>query len=122
MHQYASEVIEYVYSQTENEVHRKEMVYAFYGQYFLLLKQMDEEGDTTATSLIQFCAKKPQLADQILEKIESIVQKLVEKGMSRHSIVQAIICDYVMCQKDQQKIAWLAESMKEKLPSLLASK
>ena len=122
MHQYASEVIEYVYSQTENEVHRKEMVYAFYGQYFLLLKQMDEEGDTTATSLIQFCEKKPQLADQILEKIESIVQKLVEKGMSRHSIVQAIICDYVLCQKDQQKIAWLAESMKEKLPSLLASK
>ena len=38
MHQYASEVIEFVYSQTENEKDRREMVYAFYGQYFILLK------------------------------------------------------------------------------------
>jgi len=50
------------------------------------------------------------------------VQKLVEKGMSRHSLVQAIIKDYILCQPDIQKIKWLAESMKEKLPSLLASK
>jgi hypothetical protein len=26
------------------------------------------------------------------------------------------------CQKDHEKIRWLADSMKEKLPSLLASK
>lgn len=127
MHQYASEVIEYIYAQTESEVHRKEMVYAFYGQYFILLKQMEEDADkdkatATASSLAQFCEKKPQLADQILEKIEGIVQKLVEKGMSRHSIVQAIIADYLLCQKDLLKVKWLAESMKENLPSLLASK
>lgn len=62
------------------------------------------------------------MADAILEKIEAIVQKLIEKGMSRHSIVQAIIADYVICQKDPLKVAWLAETMKEKLPTLLASK
>jgi hypothetical protein len=80
------------------------MVHAFYGQYFILLKQMDDvaEKDSkdytkVASSLAQFCEKKPQLADQILEKIEGIVQKLVEKGMSRHSIVQAIIADYLLC-------------------------
>jgi mevalonate kinase len=75
------------------------MVYAFYGQYFILLKQMDDDADKekVASSLAQFCEKKPQLADQILEKIEGIVQKLVEKGMSRHSIVQAIIADYLLC-------------------------
>jgi len=43
MHQYASDCIEYVYS-TETEGHhensRREMVYAFYGQYFLLMKEM----------------------------------------------------------------------------------
>lgn len=62
------------------------------------------------------------LGERVLTKIESIVQKLVEKGMARHSIVQAIIADYVMSQKDVEKIKWLAEAMKEKLPSLLASK
>lgn len=105
-------------------MHRKEMVYAFYGQYFILLKQMEDDADKekVASSLAQFCEKKPQLADQILEKIEGIVQKLVEKGMSRHSIVQAIIADYLLCQKDILKVKWLAESMKENLPSLLASK
>jgi len=46
--------------------------------------------------LKQFLEEKPQLAEKVLEKIENIVQKLVEKGMSRHSIVQAIICDYVV--------------------------
>ena len=52
------------------------------------------------SSLKQFMEAKPQLAEQILDKIENIVQKLVEKGMSRHSIVQAIIHDYIICQKD----------------------
>lgn len=44
------------------------------------------------------------LGERVLTKIESIVQKLVEKGMARHSIVQAIIADYVMSQKDVEKI------------------
>lgn len=66
--------------------------------------------------------QKPLLKDKILEKIEGIIQKLVEKGMSRHSLVQAIIADYILCQTDIEKVKWLAETMKEKLPTLLASK
>lgn len=62
------------------------------------------------------------LKEKILDKIEGIIQKLVEKGMSRHSLVQAIIADYIFCQTDVEKIKWLAETMKEKLPTLLASK
>lgn len=38
MHQYASDVVEYIYAQTESEKARQEMVYAFYGQYFILFK------------------------------------------------------------------------------------
>ena len=78
------------------------MVYSFYGQYFLLLKTIDAsiEKENATSSLKQFMEAKPQLAEQILDKIENIVQKLVEKGMSRHSIVQAIIHDYIICQKD----------------------
>jgi hypothetical protein len=63
------------------------MVQAFYGaQYILLLNTLNESDEHKGT-LKQFCEKKPQLADQILVKIENIVQKLVEKGMSRHSLV-----------------------------------
>ena len=78
------------------------MVYSFYGQYFLLLKTIDAslEKENATSSLKQFMEAKPQLAEQILDKIENIVQKLVEKGMSRHSIVQAIIHYYIICQKD----------------------
>jgi hypothetical protein len=72
--------------------------------------------------LKQFLEQKPMLKDKILDKIEGIIQKLVEKGMSRHSLVQAIIADYIFCQADVEKIKWLAETMKEKLPTLLASK
>jgi len=96
MHQNASEVIEYIYSQTENEQDRVQMVYSFYGQYFLLLKTLDTSLSGSAQSLKNFVEQKPQLAEPILEKIEGIVQKLVEKGMSRHSIVQAIIKDYIV--------------------------
>ena len=42
--------------------------------------------------------------------------------MSRHSLVQAILADYVVSQTDTEKIKSLADDMKEKLPSLLASK
>jgi hypothetical protein len=99
------------------------MVQSFYGQYFLLMKSLDDTVDSFGpSSLKHFIEKKPNLAEPILEKIEAIIQKLVEKGMSRHSIVQAIIQDYIICQKDQEKIKWLAETMKEKLPTLLASK
>lgn len=42
--------------------------------------------------------------------------------MSRHSIVQAIVADYVLSQTDIERLKWLAEATKEKLPSFLASK
>jgi hypothetical protein len=97
MFQNASEVIEYIYSQTDQEKDRVQMVHSFYGQYYLLLKTSETTSiENQAQSLQQFIKLKPQLKEQILEKIENIVQKLVEKGMSRHSIVQAIIKDYVV--------------------------
>ena len=107
------------------------MLAAFYGQYFIIFKSLETEQDATndkadgeinKMSLKQFLEKKPQLQTQVLTKIESIVQKLVEKGMARHSIVQAIIADYVVSQTDIEKVKWLAETTKEKLPSFLASK
>jgi hypothetical protein len=47
-------------------------------------------------SLKEFIVAKPQLKEQILNKVEGIVQKMFEKGMSRHSIVQAIAKDYIL--------------------------
>jgi hypothetical protein len=95
LHQHASGVIEYVYTiTTDNEKHRREMVQAFYGQYFILFKAVDETG-TEKMGLKEFLELKPTMAQQVLDKIEGIVQKLVEKGMSRHSLVQAIICEYI---------------------------
>lgn len=102
---------------------RQDMVHAFYGQYFLIMKQVQgDEKDVKPMSLRDFLSSKPQLAEQVLGKIEVTVQKLIEKGMSRHSIVQAIVCDYVRAQTDVEKVKFLAECMKEKMPSLLGSK
>lgn len=74
------------------------------------------------TNLKDFVETKPQLAEQVLSKVEITVQKLIEKGMSRHSLVQAIVCDYVRAQADLEKVKFLADCMKEKMPTLLASK
>ena len=95
MQQFSGEVVEYIYSQTIDDNERRDMVFAFYGQYFILLKQVDERM-AGKMSLKDFLVEKPSLKEQILDKIEGIVQKLVEKGMSRHSLVQAIIKDYVV--------------------------
>lgn len=85
----ASEVVEYVYSQsTESE--RKEMVFAFYGNYFLLLKEQ-----STKFSLKDFLEEKPNLKETILTKLEKVAMKLVEKGLTRHTLVQAIVKDYI---------------------------
>lgn len=56
-----------------------------------------------------------------MDKLEPVVNKLVEKGLTRHSIVQAILQDYIECQPDKEKLQQLADLMKEKLPALLAS-
>jgi hypothetical protein len=50
------------------------------------------------------------------------VQKLVEKGSTRHTIVQAVLLDYITCCKDEEKLGFLADLLKEKFPALLASK
>lgn len=57
-----------------------------------------------------------------MDKLEGVVSKLIEKGLTRHSIVQAILFDYVQCQSDKDKLGNIAEMIKEKLPALLASK
>lgn len=45
VHQYASDVIEFIYTSTEVEKPRREMVQSFYGQYFILFKaQQKDEG------------------------------------------------------------------------------
>jgi hypothetical protein len=69
------------------------MVQAFYGQYFILFKAADEK--TEGMGLKEFLELKPAMTQQVLDKIEGIIQKLVEKGMSRHSLVQAIIAEYI---------------------------
>ena len=69
---------------------------------------------------------KPQLAEGILEKLDAIVQKLMDKGLARLSIVQAIIADFVSCQQEDDaqylKVQSFAQTIKEKIPSLLASR
>ena len=74
-----------------------EMVIGLYGNYFLLLKDFLNESSNKTVTLKSFLAQKPNLEQGILEKLEGMVNKLVEKGLTRHSIVQAILCDYVQC-------------------------
>ncbi len=75
------------------------MVFSFYGNYFLLLKEV-ESAQTVAkeapkqVSLREFLEKKPNLAESILHKLEKVTTKVIEKGLTRHTIVQAILCDY----------------------------
>jgi hypothetical protein len=98
IHSYASEVIEYIYD-LSNDQERREMVFSFYGNYFLLLKEV-ESAQTVAkeapkqVSLREFLEKKPNLAESILHKLEKVTTKVIEKGLTRHTIVQAILCDY----------------------------
>ncbi len=69
------------------------MVFSFYGNYFLLLKEVESEANKHI-SLKEFLEKKPNLADTILHKLEKQATKLVEKGLTRHTIVQAILFDF----------------------------
>lgn len=118
IHAYASEVIEYIYSlSTEQE--KREMVFSFYGNYFLLLKEIDD--GNKQVSLKEFLEKKPQLSESILNKLEKVSTKVVEKGLTRHTIVQAILYDFFRTTTDLERLKNLADLMKEALPSLLAS-
>lgn len=109
-------MVEYVYAQC-SESEKKEMVFAFYGNYFLLLKETESKN----FSLKDFLEKKPNLKDTILTKLEKVATKLVEKGLTRHTLVQAILKDYLETQ-EMEKVRLLADTIKENLPTLLASK
>lgn len=64
-----------------------EMVISLYGNYFLLLKDFLNDPSNKNVTLKSFLAQKPNLQQGILEKLEAMVNKLVEKGLTRHSIV-----------------------------------
>jgi hypothetical protein len=71
------------------------MVFSFYGNYFLLLKEVEStSAKGHQISLREFLEKKPNLAETILHKLEKQATKLVEKGLTRHTIVQAILYDF----------------------------
>ena len=72
------------------------MVFSFYGNYFFLLKEVENDTKDVkqSVSLKDFLDKKPQLRDTIMHKLEKVTGKLVEKGLIRHTIVQAILYDY----------------------------
>jgi hypothetical protein len=74
---------------------KREMVFSFYGNYFLLLKEVEDDGiNQKNITLKEFLEKKPQLSDQIMHKLEKVCQKVIEKGLTRHTIVQAILYDF----------------------------
>jgi 16S rRNA C1402 (ribose-2'-O) methylase RsmI len=98
IHSYASEVIEYIYN-LSNDQERREMVFSFYGNYFLLLKEVEAtqaigKDASKNISLKEFLEKKPNLVEPISHKLEKVSNKLIEKGLMRHTIVQAILYDY----------------------------
>ena len=97
IHAYASEVIEYIYDLSTDQ-EKREMVFSFYGNYFLLLKEVESSTQKPSSnhqiSLKEFLEKKPNLADSILHKLEKVTNKLIEKGLFRHTIVQAILYDF----------------------------
>lgn len=64
------------------------MVFAFYGNYFLLLKEVEDDGkNSKQISLKEFLDKKPLLQEQIMSKLDKVSTKVVEKGLTRHTIV-----------------------------------
>jgi hypothetical protein len=99
-----------------------EMVIGLYGNYFLLLKDFINEQKGKKLQLKTFLEQKPNLTQGIMAKLENVCQRLVEKGLTKHSIVQAIMNDYVQNQPDKEKLKQLGDLIKEKLPALLASR
>jgi len=94
------------------------MVFAFYGNYFLLLKQNDEK---RVISLKEFIVEKPNLTEVISIKLEKVATKLIEKGLTRHTISHSILLDFFQTQK-VDKVQSIADLIKENIPTLLTSK
>ena len=94
---------------------KKQLVRAFYGKYFLILEQ------NKGKSLRNILKEKESLKDQILSQLEEITHKFIDKGLMRHTIVQAIIYDYVSICSDEQQNE-LLQMLIDHFPSLLGSK
>lgn len=113
MHMLASEIIDGLYQQASPE-EKSEMVHAFYGKFFIVMQQGGYK------SLKEMVENKPNLKTEILVHLESLIHKLIDKGLIRHQIVQAIIWDFfeVASTSQQNEIANL---LQEKFPALLLS-
>ena len=92
-HAYASEVLEFIYFSGTSEEEKREMVFGLYGNYTLVLREI--LATNKSVTLKEFMELKPQLTTGLLDKIEQLVTKLVIKGHTRHTIVQAMLSDYI---------------------------
>ncbi len=113
-HIYASEVVEQMYS-LSTPTNKKRLLHAFYGNLFLILQ---ENKKMTIKALVK---EKPIVKDEILNKLENLSHKLIDKGLTRHTIVQAIIYDFVSIASDEQQNEIL-QMLLETFPALLSSK
>ena len=61
LHAFASEVVEYIYSQCQSDRERREMVFSLYGNYSLVLEEVFPEGHSFGDQnpLKVFMEKKP---------------------------------------------------------------
>ena len=114
MHIYASEVVEQMYS-LSTPINKKRLLHAFYGNLFLLLQE------NSAKSIKHLVKEKPALKDGVLDKLENLSNKLIDKGLTRHTIVQAILHDYISIASEEQQNEAL-NLLLETFPALLASK
>ena len=113
MHSYASEVIEALY-QNSKVSKKQQMLGAFYGEYFLILA---EHKDKTIKELID---EKPNIKEGIVSKLESLTHKLIDKGMTRHTLVQAILYDYISIAGHEELLE-MVNLLLEVFPALLKS-
>lgn len=93
---------------------KTEMITAFYGEFFLIIKE--NEGKT----IKELIDEKPIIKEGIVSKLENLTHKLVDKGMTRHTIVQAILFDYVSIAENEEQLE-LLNMLLEVFPALLSS-
>lgn len=114
MHMYASEVVETLYANGKSS-EKKELLHAFYDNYFLILQENKDK------SIRKVLEDKPALKEGVTSKLESLVHKLIDKGLTRHTIVQALIYDYVSIA-DEEQLNEMLSLLMESFPALLGSK
>jgi hypothetical protein len=114
MHVYASEVVEHMYHLSV-PTDKKRLLHAFYGNFFLILQE--NEGK----SIKALVKEKPALKEGILNKLENLSHKFIDKGLARHTLVQAIIYDYVSIA-DMEQQTDILNMLIENFPALLSSK